>query len=249
MNGSLLIIERNYKLDQLKVLFISSPMQRGAQLFILELRCIGIQTFINKRLHDIVIIKFASIVKCSHSFVILNLWDTLIVRNQHLCQVQVLIYDSIMKWSLIMAIRRNRTHISFDENLKYLYQVIVEASLGIFGQLVHYILLVTIKLCDSLVTWILLEDSQQQFEFFLIHCILHCNSKIESTDKHQVCEALMPSSDRLLKLRNSIIPVDLEFIRQFHFNFFKLFRYVKRLFIFRFIIFSFFHLMIRLFDI
>jgi hypothetical protein len=113
----------------------------------------------------------------------------------------------------------------------------------------HYILLVRVKLGYSLVTRILLEDGKQQFEFFLVHCILHCNSEIEATNQHQICKTLMTSSDGLLKLGNSIISVDLELIWKCHFNLFKFLRYVKRLFIFRFISFSFFHLMIRLFNI
>lgn len=118
---------------QLKILFFSCPVQGGAKLGVLKLRCIGIETFINKNFHNIVIIKFASVVKSSHSIIILNLWQTFIVRNQHLYQVQMLIYDSIMKRSLIMTIWSNRTDISFNENLKYFYQVIIEASLGIFS--------------------------------------------------------------------------------------------------------------------
>jgi hypothetical protein len=105
----------------LKILFFGCPMQRSGKFIILKLRRIRIETFIDKCFHDTIIIKFASIMKCSHSIIILNLWESLIVRNQHLCQVKMLIHNSIMKWSLIMAIRSNWTYVSFDENLKYFY--------------------------------------------------------------------------------------------------------------------------------
>jgi hypothetical protein len=105
-----------------------------------------------------------------------------------------------MKWGLVTNVWRDRANTPFNKNLKYFDEVIIEAAINILRKLMHHILFIGIELCYSLVTWIFLENSKQKLEFLLIHCILHGNCKVKSTNEHQICKALMSSPDSLLEL-------------------------------------------------